>query len=467
MRKRSLTDLDETSSNTTESSNIDELNDSKASIMDIVGVPLPNSKASKNNKKQQHQQNNNKTNVNKVEPQPQPSKNNNTKKGGNVSAANNSKKTTEPKKVSPERPAIVTNTNCSNNNSASAVKKSLTKSDYSTSPVSSQPQKPQQQVQPQQEQHLQEPKERASNAEQQGNVLHHQPQGQAPLPPSTTSIMQQDQQPKKVKQVGKILPEIKRPENHGAQFGAVGTKPYKPSWNDVDASGNNPYLAANPNAVAGMMGGVDPSVADQRYANQASNGNSPSRNIVTPSLMTQFQMTRREETAKYVSNMTLNQDWPGFESSSTNLVADMSLDLRNLWDNQQSPLARADDSIWGNAWTDMGGPGRGGPQNQPPHAPSYIGGLSVAPQQHLQQQQQQQQRMDMYAQHMNQQQQVGNGLNFGIDPIWSTNSQQIQQQQEDELKRFQQQQQQQQQPTTASSSMNNSWSSMLFGGNNK
>ena len=59
-----------------------------------------------------------------------------------------------------------------------------------------------------------------------------------------------------------------------------------------------------------------------------------------------------------------------------------------------------------------------------------------------------------------QEQQVGNGLGFGLDPIWGNaqQQQQQQQQQDDELNRYQQQQIQQQQQH---SMMNNSWSGLF------
>ena len=64
---------------------------------------------------------------------------------------------------------------------------------------------------------------------------------------------------------------------------------------------------------------------------QSSPGNLPARS--GPSFMSQLQQQRKKETAKYVSDR-INPDWPGFDSSPT--LAQDTLNLRSLWDDQQS-----------------------------------------------------------------------------------------------------------------------------------
>ena len=79
-------------------------------------------------------------------------------------------------------------------------------------------------------------------------------------PPPLISTQTVEPQPKKVKQVGKILPEIKKPENHGAQFGPVGAKPpMKPAWHeDVVQPNHQPgsaYMGGS------QQGGPEPEVS--------------------------------------------------------------------------------------------------------------------------------------------------------------------------------------------------------------
>ena len=129
----------------------------------------------------------------------------------------------------------------------------------------------------------------------------------------------QFQQQKKVTPVGKILPAIKPPENHGAQFGPVGAKPpMKPVWNNagrndsIDAH-NNGYGGPGGHGQSGSgAGGGNPS-EDMFAGSNNSNGSSPSRG--GPSLMTQLQMNRKQETAQFLAGLTRN-DWPGFSEST-------------------------------------------------------------------------------------------------------------------------------------------------------
>ena len=138
------------------------------------------------------------------------------------------------------------------------------------------------------------------------------------------------QQQKKVTPVGKILPAIKPPENLGAQFGPVGAKPpLKPVWNNSgrgsvndlnDGIHNNGFPGINGVQNNGS-GGVSGSNSgngnneDMFTGSNNSNGSSPSR--TGPSLMTQLQMNRKQETAQFLAGLTRN-DWPGFnEAPST------------------------------------------------------------------------------------------------------------------------------------------------------
>ena len=322
VRKKSLTDLDEASSTTTESSTLDDLNDSKSSL-DLVlqssNSSSSNNNKSKSNKKQSKQPPNHQVISNAiatVKPtehhQPSSQQQQSKKK------SNKSTKTMESSsKKSPERPVMASATVNSNPVKIQEVKKSTPPK--STSDVSNK-----QQIEPQQSQPQQQQQQQVFTGNSNGN-------------PSNIQIV--EQQPKKVKQVGKILPEIKKPENHGAQFGPVGAKPLKPAWQDDPPPTS--FMAGNSNSEA------------ERYNQHPSNGSSPSRQPGQPSFMTQMQLNRREETAKYVAGM--NNDWPGFDPNTpTNLVQDLS-DIRNLWDNQQSPLAQADNNIWSSGlWTDMG-----------------------------------------------------------------------------------------------------------------
>ena len=141
------------------------------------------------------------------------------------------------------------------------------------------------------------------------------------------------QQQKKVTPVGKILPAIKPPENLGAQFGPVGAKPpLKPVWNNSgrgsvndlnDGIHNNGFPGINGvqnngsggNGVSGNSNSGNGNNEDMFTGSNNSNGSSPSR--TGPSLMTQLQMNRKQETAQFLAGLTRN-DWPGFnEAPST------------------------------------------------------------------------------------------------------------------------------------------------------
>ena len=343
-RKKSLTDLDEASSTTTESSTLDDLNDSKSSL-DLQNTSIPSSITKSNIKSSKKQgggggkptqtvsANTTKPSVEPIVPSStnnnQAAKNNNKKSNKkSPSGVNN----TDQKKSSPERPSAVNNGNKKSPTTATATSQSNNnKTTGHTETVSV---KPQQHQEAQPQQHSQQ----QSHVQQQ----QHQQQQQQPSPLSTQTV---EPQPKKVKQVGKILPEIKKPENHGAQFGPVGAKPpLKPAWHEEQPQ--PPYNMA-------QQGADQPDQQRGYGSHQTSNGNSPARSG-GPSFMSQLQQQRREETAKYVSDR-INRDWPGFDSSPTYLAQDTS-DLRSLWDDQQSPLVSASDNIWSQAglWTDMG-----------------------------------------------------------------------------------------------------------------
>ena len=133
--------------------------------------------------------------------------------------------------------------------------------------------------------------------------------------------------------MGKILPAIKPPENLGAQFGPVGAKPpLKPVWNNSgrgsvndlnDGIHNNGFPGINGvqnngsggNGVSGNSNSGNGNNEDMFTGSNNSNGSSPSR--TGPSLMTQLQMNRKQETAQFLAGLTRN-DWPGFnEAPST------------------------------------------------------------------------------------------------------------------------------------------------------
>ena len=119
--------------------------------------------------------------------------------------------------------------------------------------------------------------------------------------------------------MGKILPAIKPPENHGAQFGPVGAKPpMKPSWNNSGRNNDLNDVHGNGYGVPGNHGQGGPQTgignpSEDMFTGSNSNGSSPSRG--GPSLMTQLQMNRKQETAQFLAGLTRN-DWPGFSEST-------------------------------------------------------------------------------------------------------------------------------------------------------
>ena len=117
--------------------------------------------------------------------------------------------------------------------------------------------------------------------------------------------------------MGKILPAIKPPENHGAQFGPVGAKPpMKPSWNNSGRNSDLNDVHGNGYGVPGSHGQTGSGNGNQSediFTGSNSNGSSPSRG--GPSLMTQLQMNRKQETAQFLAGLTRN-DWPGFSEST-------------------------------------------------------------------------------------------------------------------------------------------------------
>merc|ERR1712008_607720 len=112
-----------------------------------------------------------------------------------------------------------------------------------------------------------------------------------------------------------------------------------------------------------------------------SNGSSPSR--TGPSLMTQLQMNRKQETAQFLAGLTRN-DWPGFNEAPSTSGGLQNPDnfIANLWDTPESTTTMTQPTnIWGNngLWSDAGLGGRGNQQhnNATPTSSNYIGGLSV------------------------------------------------------------------------------------------
>ena len=199
---------------------------------------------------------------------------------------------------------------------------------------------------------------------------------------------QQQQKPKVPPPVGKILPEPKRMENVGAQYGAIGSSvrgagvgmPRKSTWSDSPAEAKplphahsmfGPIAAAN-NGVAGAPpppGAADmsvppptpptpqePSDSYARYQQpppsapgtpspsylpgspahaQAANNNG----VASSSLMQSLQAERRQRTEEYMRahpQTATSPDWPGFEHQFGG-AGDF---INNLWDNPVSQQGR-------------------------------------------------------------------------------------------------------------------------------
>ena len=165
--------------------------------------------------------------------------------------------------------------------------------------------------------------------------------------------------------VGKILPEVKKPEN---KFGAVGTKPLvvpptvsKPCFWNEDAFGAprmDPRFADLPPAPAmrkeedfRQAPPVPPTFSPRSLACQQ---RSPTRGAIggrmgdenglngfmdhqaggyqqEESLMKSLQKERRQRTEEYLSKTSQQTDWPGFDNSIGNLGG--SDFIADLWDN--------------------------------------------------------------------------------------------------------------------------------------
>ena len=357
-RKKSLpTDMDEASSTTTESSAFDDFNDTLKSNESTKG---------QNGKK-------NKANNNSKQPE-------GTLLSSNVTTSSKKPKakkqnSVEGKKASPERPSQDTS------------KATVAQTNKKATPAPAPNREPNRDPIP--AQHL--------------PVSEHQPQ----------------KMEKKVTPVGKILPEIKKPENHGALYGPVGAKPMKPSWNHnspnnirndlndthhhaTNGFGNPP--GGPPQLAPNNMNSLANNTNNEDMRN-ASNSNSPSRSAGAsgPSFMTQLQLNRRQETAQFLAGIS---QWPGFnEPAPTSAgLQEPSNFLMNLWDNPESHNLRSSaggspsqDNIWGGSnglWGDNSGPASLAGRNGPPQPASnhYIGGLSVSRQQDIFRQQRPEQR---------------------------------------------------------------------------
>ena len=461
-RKKSLTgghnDPDESSSTTTESSTVEELE------QPVVSKPLEPKKNKKQHKVPAA------TPLIPTEPMASSVNNQQPKKKAK-------KQNSVEKKASPERPSAAANSNTSNQESAKKAKAKVIVDKKSNQAELNQPMPP---VQQQQQPQLSQVQPRVQN------------------PPTTTVVASngqgQQQQQKKVTPVGKIRPEIKKPENLGAQFGPVGAKPVL--WPQNDSNGF-PALNKNPAGGGGGQGGM-PGIPPgmERHAENSnhhrnssntgfgpnSNGNSPSRQLPNqPSLMAQFQMNRRQETAHFLQT-SLAHDWPGFNNESQDY-------LKNLWD-QETPLRSSQDH-WGNSTS----PNVWGDSSNARSSSSYVGGLSVLSGQnrdHFEHHNNDLLSGLAYNQQQQQQQAVNEAANLGLNTIgslasiWSSTpnrqspnsvmqhrdiatdelnqyhqqqQQQVMQQQQGTSSNNPQQQQQQQQPPPR---MNNSWSTTLF-----
>ena len=212
--------------------------------------------------------------------------------------------------------------------------------------------------------------------------------------------------------VAKILPEPKKPENLGAQFGPIGTS--RSAWSNSPAEAKPPVscsllgrpvekpLSPTPNSnqngspvhhhhlqhlhhtrglssgspfhhptAVGPIGAGYRQQQQQQQQQQNQQQSSPAR-ASGSTFMQSLQLERRQRTEEYLRNRT---EWPGFGE-------DTQLGGRNylasLWDNTEEPRNQLDD-IWPNSWgaSLMGGNGGGGHQDEV---------LSVVEQQQQQQQ---------------------------------------------------------------------------------
>ena len=160
----------------------------------------------------------------------------------------------------------------------------------------------------------------------------------------------------KVTPVGKILPEPKKPENHGAQFGPVGTKPYVPprqsTWTNSPAEATPPIPGTG---LFGQLAHPEKSVNNASHATDfgmnhgsplhrsnstpyqqhqqqqamvgemnaaKSNVNAQPNSPARTTLMQSLQMERRQRTEEYLRQRT---DWPGFNDQKRSYLED-------LWD---------------------------------------------------------------------------------------------------------------------------------------
>ncbi len=225
--------------------------------------------------------------------------------------------------------------------------------------------------------------------------------------PERQQQQQQQRQKAKVTPVGKILPEPKKPENLGAQFGPVGTRPLPPrpsTWSNSPAEatptqgnsmfGQLPPAPSPPDPVnpekqpekimmqnefgqqqpqqqalhrshsspfhhqrgESASGDLSPAFGGPSGANTSAE--SPNRSQNT--LMQSLQLERRLRMEEYLRQRT---DWPGFNDSSQQRSF-----LEDLWDptpvipmgssSTRPPLGTATPSAeWagGNSWTDWSG----------------------------------------------------------------------------------------------------------------
>lgn len=150
-----------------------------------------------------------------------------------------------------------------------------------------------------------------------------------------------------------ILPEMKRPENLGSQFGPIGCKvplTRKSTWSDSPAQAQPPR--------AGMFSAPPPEVPqDQQYRggplppgliNQMSNTGMIPSNM---SMMQRLQAERRHEREEHARRQ--RENWPGFDQGKTNSY------IESLWDTpgqqQNAPKTNVNDTsaLWGtigNVW---------------------------------------------------------------------------------------------------------------------
>eukprot|EP00095_Tigriopus_kingsejongensis_P009833 maker-scaffold21_size687808-snap-gene-1.14 protein:Tk09833 transcript:maker-scaffold21_size687808-snap-gene-1.14-mRNA-1 annotation:"hypothetical protein L798_06018" len=182
------------------------------------------------------------------------------------------------------------------------------------------------------------------------------------------SLIKQTQKPK-VTPIGKILPEPKKTENLGAQFGPIGAKPMRKStWSDSPAEARptpiDPHIYVQPREkprgplipqrgageFAAALAPLQRSASSSAYQGRNSLDVgvlqpplAPQHGSPTRTLMQDLQAERRQRTEEFLRST--NMEWPGFEQFQTDYIS-------TLWDAppdqpQREVLPMPGPSNWG------------------------------------------------------------------------------------------------------------------------